>query len=179
MNAPDQVGLAADAEALNLADEIRRILADGEPRTTREVAAVSRLTKGDDDVSKTIYLLRMRGELSTDVVDGQRLHRLIPGGGPAPREPAVPVGARLRRANIARRSRAPTGADQPPRAASPAAPPPTAADDLIVSINDQGQLVVAQPGYTLTLTTRSVSMRRLVEALRLLDAVFGRPEAPA
>lgn len=165
MNAPDEIGMAADAEALNLADEVRRIMADGQPRTTRQIADLSRLTQGGDDVSKTVYLLRMRGELQTDVVDGARLHRLIPGGIRPPREPARPA--------------PPAGADQPPRAASPAAPPPTAADDLIVSINDQGQLVVAQPGYTLTLTTRSVSMCRLVEALRLLDAVFGRPEAPA
>ena len=61
MSAPEDVGMAADAEALNLADEVRRILADGQPRTTRQIADLSRLTQGGDDVSKTVYLLRMRG----------------------------------------------------------------------------------------------------------------------
>ncbi|WP_290906538.1 hypothetical protein [Aquabacterium sp.] len=94
MSAADDIGLAADAEALNLADEVRRIMADGHPRTTRQIADLSRLTQGGDDVSKTIYLLRMRGEAQTDVVDGLRLHRLIPGDAPPPRPPAVPRGAR-------------------------------------------------------------------------------------
>ena len=94
MSAAEDIGMAADAEALNLADEVRRILADGLPRTTRQIADLSRLTGGGDDVSKTVYLLRMRGEVETDVVDGARQHRLIPGGAPAPREPARPVGAR-------------------------------------------------------------------------------------
>ena len=62
MSAADDIGLAADAEALNLADEIRRIMADGHLRTTRQIADLSRLTQGGDDVSKTIYLLRMRSE---------------------------------------------------------------------------------------------------------------------
>ena len=50
MSAPEDVGMAADAEALNLADEVRRILADGQQRTTQ----------GGDDVSKIVYLPRMR-----------------------------------------------------------------------------------------------------------------------
>lgn len=155
MSAPEMIGLAADADALNLADEVRRILADGQPRTTRQVADLSRLTQGGDDVSKTIYLLRMRGELQTDVVDGARVHRLIPGGGPPAREPAVP----RRRAPSARgrssredapqgsaRGRAsredPRGSGAPPRMPGDEAPQPATADDVYMSIDDRGRLIL-------------------------------------
>ena len=192
MSAPREVGLAADAEALNLADEVRRILADGQPRTTRQIADLSSLTQGGDDVSKAVYQLRRRGEVQTDVVDGQRLHRLIPGGGPPPREPArprpVPVAAAAppaaapelapepRWAAAQRYARQRAAIDRPIPAAAPAAPlpaDPAAAPPIFLSITDRGQLHMAggQAGED-ELTLDADQVRRLHAFLAATAALF-------
>ena len=203
MSAPEDIGMAADAEALNLADEVRRILADGQPRTTRQIADLSRLTQGGDDVSKTVYLLRMRGELQTDAVDGARLHRLIPGGIRPPREPARPVGARHASPSRAAtptedsaRGRAshdePSGSGAPPR--MPEQPPrPTTSVvagpwpasrndrlpwDLQMAIDATGAVALLRDNSVL-LELTAADTRRLADFLARTTAVWSPDSEPA
>ena len=195
MSAPEEVGMAADADALNLADEVRRILADGQPRTTRQIADLSRLTQGGDDVSKTVYLLRMRGEVQTDVVDGARQHRLIPGGIRPPREPARPtrpVGARHASPSRAAtptedsaRGRAshnePSGSGAPPRMPEAAAMPggvTITGNDLALTLSDRGLLVLLVPDrFALTLDRQDT--QRLADFLARTMAVWSPDPEPA